>query len=158
MTVRLRWGDQILAGDTAEGFVCAPTDLMAKSLLPEQSAWRVHTQPTAAEANQRQHADEYGQMVLNSGTFCSWTRLRQSRNSSENSCTQSDFTVLTIFHRMHIHKCWSLEAQVEFLFYISHPARLMSSPAASAHRSVQSGRPTSSQRAPTRLITKFIAT
>lgn len=101
-------------GDTAEGFVCAPTVLIAKSLLPEQSAWRFHTQPTAAEVDQRQHADEYGQMVLNSGTFCSWTRPRQSGNSSQKS-RKSNFTLLTVFHKMHIHKCWSLEAQVEFL-------------------------------------------
>lgn len=141
-------------GDTAEGFVCVPTVLIAKSLPPEQSVWSVCTQPTAAEVNQCQRADEYRQMVLNSGTFCSWTWPRQSRNSSQES-RKSDFT---LSHKMHIHKCWSLEAQVEFLLYISHPARLMSSPTASAQRSVQSGRPVSSQRAPTRLITKFIAT
>lgn len=70
--------------DTTEGFVYVPTVLMAKLLLPEQSVQGVCTQPTAAEVNQRRRADEYGQMALNSGTFCSWTRPRQSRNESQN--------------------------------------------------------------------------
>lgn len=155
--LRLRWGDQILARWHCWGICVCTHSFIAKSLLPEQSVRSVRTQPTAAEENRCQCADEYGQMVLNSGTFCSWMWPRQSRNSSQKSC-KSDFTVLTVFHKIHIHKCWRLEAQVEFLLYISHPAQLMRSPTAWAQRSVQSRGPMSSQRALTRLITKFTAT
>lgn len=109
-----------------------PTVLMAKSSLPEQSVQGVCTQPTAAEVNQRQRADEYGQMALNSGTFCSWTRPRQSRNESQN-CAKVTLQCLQYSRNAEVQRPkWSFF----FFFYIIHPARLMSSPTASAQRSV----------------------
>lgn len=102
--------------DTADGFVYVPTVLMAKSSLPEQSVQGVCTQPTAAEVNQRQRADEYGQMALNSGTFCSWTRPRQSRNESQN-CSKVTLQCLQYSRNAEVQRPkWSF-----FFFFLHNP-------------------------------------
>lgn len=133
MTLRSRWGDQFYApwhhwgicvcAHSFNGQVVTARTVSARRLHAANSSWG---EPASTCRRIWTDGAELWNLLFLDATQTKQKWITKSR--------KSHFTVLTVFQ-----KCWSSEAQVEyffFFFYIIHPARLMSSPTASAQRSV----------------------